>query len=85
MAKSTKEMSKLDFEQVLKSSYTDEIASASTTGFVQGKIGHRVEAVDVSPTTLNISYYDSGTLLMTLQIIYTDASQTKFVSAERIA
>lgn len=78
-------MSKLDFEQVLKSGFSDEIASAATTGFVQLKVGHKVTADTISPTVVNYVYSDDTTDLMTIQVTYTDATQSVVVSAERIA
>jgi hypothetical protein len=84
MAKTTKDMSKLDFEQVLKGQYVDELASTMTTGFVQGKVGHKVLAIDISATVIDFEYYDGSTLLMTIEVEYADASQEKVIRAERI-
>jgi len=85
MAKTTKEMSKLDFEQTLKAGFADEISSAMTTGYVQGKVGHKIVANYFSPTQVIYEYYDSSTLVMSIRVTYTDASQATFLSAERIA
>lgn len=83
MAKTTKEMSKLDFEQVLKGQYADEIASSATTGFVQLKVGHAVEIVSTGSTSDNANYYDGSTLVMTLSLTYSDSSKSSIVRAER--
>lgn len=85
MAKTTKQLSKLDFEQVIQMQNVDEIASTMTTGFVQGKVGHKVTASTVSPTVVNYTYSDGVLTLMTIQVVYTDSTQTTVVSVERIA
>lgn len=85
MAKTTKEQSKLDYEQVIKNSSTDELATIATSGFVQSKVGHKIEKTVINSTTDDYSYYNGATLLMTLRIIYDDSTKASVTSAERTA
>lgn len=85
MSITTKQASKLDYEQVIKSASTDELATIATSGFVQSKVGHKIEKSVVNATTDDFSYYNGSTLLMTLRIIYDDSTKASVTSAERIA
>jgi hypothetical protein len=85
MSNTTKQASKLDFEQVIKSASTDELATIATSGFVQSKVGHKIQKTIIDSVTDDYSYYNGAVLLMTLRIIYDDSTKATVLSAERTA
>lgn len=85
MAETSKKEQRFNTGNVLASAYNPVDKSLTTAGFLTGKIGHKIEKVNVNATTEDYSYYDEGVLLYTLRISYTDASKAEFLSAERIA
>jgi len=85
MSNTTKAPSKLDYEQIQKLEFNPELASKTTSGFVQGKIGHKIERAVVNYTTDDYSYFDGSNLLMTIRVTYATSSKEEVNSAERIA
>lgn len=85
MNKTTKEMSKQDADQTLKYAFSDETATLSTGGFIDSKVGHKVEAIPFDAVSTDYNFYNGTTLLKTIRITYTDSTQDTFLSAERIA
>lgn len=85
----TKQMSLEDANLVLRRASVDEIDALGTTGFVQGKVGHRVTfaiaTTNVANDTQVISYFDGLVLLLTITAIYTDGTRTDLLSVERTA
>ncbi len=89
MANTTKRFSERDADQTLQASFNDIDSSITTNGFLTGKVGRKITQV-VSQTTVpgdtaTVSFLESGNLLYTLTIIYTDSSQSVMLSAERTA
>ncbi len=72
-----KPMTSEDANNVIKQSQVVEIQSMSTTGFIQSKIGNRIQ-VSSSGLIQTVSYFDGLILLLTLVTTYTDATQTSF-------
>lgn len=58
MSVSTKRMSEKDFGQILRSAYSDEDKTISTSGFLDGKVGHRMQTTTVSSTIDDTRYFD---------------------------
>lgn len=89
MAKTLKEQSRLDANQVLKNAFNDVDSSLTTTGFLTGKVGHKVQLVisttSIANDTETFSFYDTGVLLYSITIIYTSAVREQMISAERTA
>lgn len=90
MSQSSKELSERDYQQVLRASFCDTDKSLTTSGFVTSKVGNKITQTITTTTvandTLLFSYFsDQTTLLYTLKIIFTDATQTTMISTERIA
>ena len=85
MANTTKELSQKDYQQVLRGAFNDADKSLSTSGFLTGKIGHKITRTLVDPVTEDYSFYDSDTLLYTYRVIYETSDLATLVSAERIA
>lgn len=83
MSHTTKPLSERDHQQTLRSSYNDVDASLQVSGFLTGKVGHRVEVVNFSATVDDISFYDNAVLLYTLRITYNNSDHDALVSAER--
>lgn len=85
MNQTNKKISSTDYENALRYSFNDSDKSISTSSFVTAKIGHKIVRTDIDLVTEQFSYFDNSTLLYTIQIIYTDATQDKIASVERIA
>lgn len=89
MAESSKPMSDRDAAQATQFAFNDVDKSVTTNGFLVGKVGHKIvqsiTTTTVANDTLIFSYYDNATLLYTYTIIYTDASYSTMISAERTA
>lgn len=89
MANTSKQMSKLDSEQTLKSAFNEVDKSFTTNGFLVGKIGHKVELVisttNIANDTETYTFSDSGTQLYQFRVIYTSGSRETMLSAERIS
>jgi hypothetical protein len=91
MTQTAKLMSDRDASQTQKFAYNDINASVTTDGFLAPMVGRKITQTISTTTVLNdtttISFFeDSGsTLLYTYKIIYTDATQATWLSAERTA
>lgn len=89
MSLTTKQPTKLDYEQSIQGAYNDVNATLSVDGFLAGKVGHKVALAITTTTVLDdtevYSFYDGATLLYEITIIYTDGSRGLMVSAERTA
>lgn len=89
MSLTTKQPTKLDYEQSIQGAYNDVNATLSVDGFLTGKVGHKVT---LSVTTTSVlddtevySFFDGATLLYEITIIYTDGTRSLMSSAERTA
>lgn len=58
MSVSSKQMSEKDFGQVLRSVFSDEDKTISTSGFLDGKVGHRMQITTVSTTIDDNRFFD---------------------------
>jgi hypothetical protein len=88
MAETRKPMSEKDYAQVIKSVFNDTDKSLTINGFLVGRVGHKV-TLTLSTTnfvndTETYSFYDNGTLLYSIRIIYTDSTRSVMLEAERI-
>lgn len=81
--------SKLNEGNVLRAAYNDTDATISVNGFLVSKVGAKVVQTITTTTIANdttvMSFYDNGTLLYALTIIFTDGSRNTLISAERTA
>lgn len=89
MSTSDKPMSQRDGQQTLQLSFNDVDNSLTSSGFLTGLLGRKITQT-ISTTTVTgdtsvISFYEGATLLYTLTIVYTDATQAVFISATRTA
>lgn len=89
MSQSSKTMTERDASQVQRFAFNDVDKSLTVNGFLVGKVGHKIE-VTITTTSVTddsevYSFSDSGTLLYSLKIVYTDGSRSQMVSAERIS
>lgn len=89
MSKTSKKGSKKDGLQTLQMAFNDSDASLTTSGFLVGKIGHKVTLVisttDVADDTETYTFSDGVTQLYQIRLIYTSAAKTQLISAERVA
>jgi len=81
----SKQLSKLDYDQVIRATYNENDKSLTTSSFVDAKVGHKILRTAVDSVTDEFSYYDEATLLKTIRIVYTNAAHDDIVSVERIA
>lgn len=54
----SKPMSKRDPGQTLQSAFNDNDATISTSGFIDGKVGHRIKVTAISATMDESRYFD---------------------------
>lgn len=86
----SKPFSERDPDQTLRGSFNDVDKSLTTSGWLTSQIGNKITQT-ISTTTLvgdtsTFSYYDKQiTLLYSIKLIFTDATQSILLSAERIA
>lgn len=84
----TKQIGKIDGDQVLRKAYVVEDGTIAVNGFLAGKVGHRVEITD-GGTTEVFQFIDNSVspaiLLYEITLTYTDGTKETLVSAERTA
>jgi hypothetical protein len=85
MANTNKEQTHLDGHQTLKAAFNNEDASITVNGFLAGKVGRKVEVTYVDTVTEQYDFTEDSILLMSYELIYTDATKDSLLSAERIA
>jgi hypothetical protein len=89
MSITTKQPTKLDYEQSIQGAYNDVNATLSVDGFLTGKVGHKVSlaltTTTIADDTEVYTFEDNGTILYEITIVYTDDSRSLMVSAERTA
>lgn len=95
----SKQIGKIDGDQALRKAYNVEDSTLSVNGFIVGKIGHKVTVTigttnvandterftftDESPPSDNPLFPGPITLYI-IDVVYTDATRTTFLSAERV-
>lgn len=89
MSHTTKPLSERDANQTLQSAYNEVDATISTSGFLTGKVGHKV-SMSITTTTITddtevYEFSNDGTALYTITVIYTDGTRETLLSAERTA
>lgn len=89
MSNTNKRFSEFDANQTLQASFNDVDASLTTSGFLTGKVGRKIEQTITTTTspndTLIFTFSENGTELYQYKIIYTDNTYTTMISAERIS
>lgn len=84
MANTEKLLSNRDGNQTLQGAFNEEDFSLTTTGFLQGKVGRRVDVVDGGATEV-YTFSENGIPLFEYTITYTDGTKATLLSAERTA
>jgi hypothetical protein len=84
MSNSAKNLTRLDGNQVLQSSYNPEDTTISVNGFIVGAVGRKVE-ISTLGAVETYTFSENGNTLYVLELTYTDATKSVLVSAERIA
>ena len=86
---SEKKASHQSADNTLRESFNDIDKTLSVNGFLVGKVGHKItltiQTTTVANDTESYSFLDTGVLLYTLTIIYTDGTRNTLLSAERTA
>lgn len=89
MAKTEKQLSDRDYQQTLRLAFNDVDGTLTTTGFLIGKVGRKVEVAISTTTVLNdtatYTFSENGTVLYSYKLIFTDGGRSQLISAERIA
>ncbi len=89
MVETKKQYSELDQQQLFKKAYNQEAATLGIDGFVAGMVGRKIERSLTTTTVANdtevFSFSENGTLLYTLNVVYTDDSLGTLLSVERTA
>lgn len=89
MANTTKGLANIEGNQALQGAINLEDFSLTTSGFLTGKVGRKVDMA-ISTTTVpndteTYSFSESGSALYSLRIIYTTGTRDVMLSAERIS
>ena len=87
----SKPFSERDYQQTLQGSFNTVDKSITTAGFLVGKVGHKVSRTDTAAPNLNgaaagddFAFSDSGVLLYTFRVLYSDLAKADLISAERV-
>lgn len=87
MSVTQKQLSQLDGNQTLKGAYNDVDASLTTSGFLSGKVGRKITqtitTTNVANDTVVFQFMEDSILLYEITQIYTDATYSTMISAER--
>lgn len=89
MSVTNKQPTGLDQAEAIRGAYNEVNASLSVDGFLTAEVGRKVD-LTISTTTISgdtetYSFSESGTLLYTIKVIYTDGTRATMISAERTA
>jgi hypothetical protein len=91
MAATSKIMSQKDQEQAIRQAQNDVNGTIGVDGFLTGLVGRRVTlvvsttTVTGDTTTFNFSENFGATPLYSIQLVYTDGTQTTLLTATRIS
>jgi hypothetical protein len=89
MSNLNKPMTTLNEGNTLRAAYNDVDASITVNGFLVGAVGNKVlqtiATTNVANDSLIYDFTNSGTLLYTIKVVFTDGTRTTFLSAERTA
>lgn len=89
MAKTQKEFSERDFQQVLRAAFSDEASTIAVDGFIVGKVGRKitraVSTTTVANDTETFDYSEDGLSLFQIKVVYTDGTREDLISVERVA
>ena len=80
-----KQMSNRDGFQTLQAAFNEEDFSFTTSGFLQGKLGIKVQITIPSAAVEVYTFTEKGTPLYELTLTYSDGTKTTLLSAERTA
>lgn len=85
MSDTTKRLSERDYPQVLQSAYNDVDATISTTGFLTGKVGHKIQVTYPDATSELYTFLDNNVSLYSILVTYTDSTKESLSTAERVS
>lgn len=78
-----------DGMQSIQLSHNDVDSSLQVSGFLTSKIGARitlaVSSTTVADDTETFTFWDGATQLYQIRLIYTSATKTQLISAERVS
>ena len=77
-------LSNRDSGQTLQAAFNEEDFSISTTGFLQGFVGRRVDVLDNGASEV-YTFSENGKQLFVYTVTYTDGTKAQLLSAERTA
>jgi len=79
-----KNLSNRDAFQTLQAAFNEQDFSLTTTGFLQGVVGRKVEVEDNGSNEV-YTFSENGTILFVYTVTYTDGTKAQLLSAERTA
>ena len=89
MADSLKKLTQKDSQQSIRAAYNDANDTLGVDGFITGLVGRKVvrtvATTNVTGDTSVFDFSENGNLLYEITVVYTDATQDTFISAERTA
>ena len=85
----TKEIGKIDGDQVLRKAYNVEDSTMSVNGFIVGKVGHRITRTitntNVANDTERFSFFDNAIQLYIIDVIYATGDREELIEVRRVA
>lgn len=89
MANTTKGLASIEGNQALQGAINISDMSLSTSGFLVGKVGRKIDVAisttNVANDTETYSFSESGSALYALRLVYTSGTRETLLSAERIS
>lgn len=84
MGNTTKNLTRIDGNQVLQASFNVEDSTMLVNGFIVGAVGRKIEVAS-GGTTDTFTFSENGVTLYVLLLTYTDVTKATLLSAERTA
>lgn len=85
----TKPMSNMSQENVLRNVHNQVDGSITTNGFLVGKVGHKVttalSTTNIADDTVTYTFFDGAVQLYQIRVVYGTAQTLDVLSAERIS
>ena len=70
-------------ENAIRQSFNVEDKSITVSGFLVGKVGHKIQVSYPAANTEKYEYFDEATLLYTILVTYTDGTKANVQTIER--
>lgn len=85
----SKPISNMSNENVLRSAHNEVDSSITTNGFLVGKVGHKFTAAlsttTIANDTVTYTFFDGAVQLYALKLVYATAQTLEVLSGERVS